>query len=111
VKANSDLNDSTVVTVRRQWNHTHMQGQVLLEHLHDFHWRRTGGGSVGGFGNVAPRPFIYARMRCDSLLEGEIAHSCRHGPPPHEILVCITKMDNRNIYSALKELAGEPTRS
>ena len=31
---------------------------------------------------------------CDGVVEGELAHSCRHGPPPHRIKIVIPKVCN-----------------
>ena len=40
-------------------------------------------------------------------MEGEIAHSCEHGPPPHSIKVVILKKDNRpEIFEKLLSVAG-----
>ena len=48
---------------------------------------------LGGFSK--PRPLAV------------VGYSCRHGPPPHEILVCIVKKDNNTqLYDALTGLAG-----
>lgn len=33
-------------------------------------------------------------MYCDKIVEGELAHSCRHGEGPHYIKVCVVKKDN-----------------
>jgi hypothetical protein len=38
-------------------------------------------------------------------IDGEIGHSCRHGPPPHRIKVCMTKKDNRRGFPFLESLA------
>jgi hypothetical protein len=85
-----------IVTVRRQWNDW-KTGTVAADKLRDFHWRS----SSGGVGAASPRPMLYARMFCDSLLSGEIGHSCAHGPGPHDILVCIVKKDNPKIFDDL----------
>ena len=40
-------------------------------------------------------------------MEGEIAHSCEHGPPPHNIKIVILKKDNRpEIFEKLLSVAG-----
>jgi hypothetical protein len=37
---------------------------------------------------------------CDGMIDGELAHPCRHGgPPPHEIKVCVTKKGNEAIWT------------
>jgi hypothetical protein len=78
------------VWVRRHWS-DHRRGRVLLASMRHFHFRE----SSGGVGTRSPRPMLYARIWCDSLVEGEIAHSCQHGAGPHEVLVCIFQRDNQ----------------
>lgn len=34
-------------------------------------------------------------------VEGEVSHSCLHGPPPHSIKICITAVDNGGTRSLL----------
>ena len=90
-----------IVYVRRQWSDWRI-GTVPLDALWDFHWRS----ESGGVRISSPRPFNHARMFCTALIEGEIAHTCEHGPPPHEILVCFTKKDNgKKMFDRLKTLA------
>jgi hypothetical protein len=91
----------TIVVVRRQWNDWHI-GSVKFADLHHFHYRQ----DSGGVRARSPRPMLYAHMWCDALVEGEVAHSCEHGPSPHEILVCIVARDNdRALMRYLKEAA------
>jgi hypothetical protein len=40
------------------------------------------------------------------MVDGELAHSCRHGPPPHNILVCVLKKDNPAIWASIEGLIG-----
>jgi hypothetical protein len=100
--------EDTLVTVRRQWNDSGHTARVRLTDLRHFHFRTTGGGygASGGFGNTAPKPFLHARMWCDRVVDGEVGHSCIHGPAPHEILVCITQTDNgKPLFRRLAALA------
>lgn len=91
----------TTVFVRRQWNDYRI-AEVRPEDLRDPHWRM----SSGGVGKRSPRPVLHARMLCTAVQSGELAHSCEHGPPPHDILVCIVKKDNtRAVYAELEEAA------
>ena len=90
----------TTVVVRRQWN-AWKKGKVAIDRMWGFHWRSTS----GGVGARSPRPMLYAKISCDSLLDGEIDHSGIHGPCPHEILVCIVKKDNPKIFDALASRA------
>jgi len=86
----SNVEDS--VWVRRHWNDWR-HGRVLLTSMRHFHLRD----AFGGVGARPPRPMLFARIWCDSIIEGEIAHSCAHGPAPHEVLVCIVQRDNSKV--------------
>lgn len=89
------LADDTLVTVRRSWSDAGMTGRVRFDGLENFHWSDGRSEySDNGFMRVAPRQFVHAYMMCDSLVDGEVSHSCMHGPPPHRIRVCIVKKDN-----------------
>ncbi len=83
------MDDAMIVKVRRQWNDWRI-GSVPLGALRGFHWREFS----RGVSTPSPRPILYARMWCDALVDGDIAHSCEYGAGPHEILVCIIKKDN-----------------
>jgi hypothetical protein len=93
-----DMEDRTMkLKVRRQWNDWRII-EVPVSELRDFHYLE----SSGGVGARSPRPMLYARMLCTSIPEGsDFPHSCQHGPPPHEILVCICKKDNPHLFEAL----------
>ena len=89
------------VYIRRQFS-DHLIGKVFYESLRNIHWSSTSGGVY----NIAPQPFIHAYVWCDQV-EGEIAHSCQHGPPPHSIKIVILKKDNRpEILEKLLSVAG-----
>jgi hypothetical protein len=77
------------IIVRRQWNDW-KKGEFRFADLSGFHWSDMS----GGVGAIAPRGFLHAYVLCTDMLDGELAHSCRHGPPPHRIKVCIVKKDN-----------------
>lgn len=49
----------------------------------------------------ANRFYVHGYVWCDGAVEGEVAHSCRHGRPPHSIKVCIVAVDNGGSRSAL----------
>jgi hypothetical protein len=47
---------------------------------------------------------VYGYILCDQILEGELAHSCIHGPPPHEIKVVVVGVDNpKRLMDELKK--------
>jgi len=65
--------------------------KVPFSALDDLHFRY----ESGGVGQVSSYPVLYARMWCSDIPDdAEFGHSCAHGPPPHEILVCILKNHN-----------------
>ena len=98
------LEPEIFVWVRRRWNDRKI-GKVRLRDLNDFHWSQYGSGLRFRFGGIAPQPFLHAFMLCTSVIEGRVGHTCRHGPPPHKIQVCITRKDNRRSFDLLKSLA------
>ena len=72
--------------------------QVTFDDLRHFHIDTV----TGGVRAATPYPVLLARMWCDTIPEGtEFGHSWSHGPPPHEILVCITRSDNASIFLKL----------
>jgi len=44
---------------------------------------------------------------CDGMIAGELSHTCRHGPPPHRVKVCITKKGNEKFWRAIDDVAPE----
>ena len=63
-------------------------GEVAWDDIEGLHW-----GSVsGGVGVPSRQAFVMGYVWCDKV-RGEIAHSCTHGPGPHEIKVAIVKKD------------------
>ena len=47
--------------------------------------------------------FLHGYVFCTGMVSGEISHSCRHGPPPHEVKVCITKSGNKEVWALLTD--------
>ena len=65
---------------------------------------------AGGTQIESRRPFMYGYVWCDKV-RGDIAHSCIHGPPPHNIKVCLVKQDNsRDVWNRLIQIAGPERR-
>jgi len=94
------------VYVRRQWNDWRIAGYFLTD-VSGLHWDSISGGIMA----ASPRPFLSGYVLCTEMVEGELAHSCEHGPPPHKIKVCITKKDNtKEVYEKLSALADQPAR-
>jgi hypothetical protein len=89
-----------IVWVRRQFSH-HKHAAYRLADVSRWHWSNFS----GGVGHRANRYYLHAYVWCDGMIAGEIAHSCRHGPPPHHIKVCITKKGNETFWREI-EAAG-----
>ncbi len=93
--------DNAPVRVRRDWN-DHRIGTVKWSDLRDPRWDTISGGEQ----NPTPQPFIHGYVWCDAV-QGDIAHSCAHGPGPHNIKVCLVKKDNsREVWGRLSAIVG-----
>lgn len=93
--------DQPRITVRR-----HPQDWQTATYPIDRVFRPRWDTETGGVRRSTGRTYLFAYVLCDEGM-GELGHSCRHGPPPHEIKVCITKTGNDPAtYSALAEKAG-----
>jgi hypothetical protein len=60
----------------------------------------------GGVGATLTHPFVHGYVLCDAMISGGVAHSCRHGPAPHSILVCLLKKDNPELWASIEEEIG-----
>ncbi|MGB9365150.1 MAG: hypothetical protein WCE79_03960, partial [Xanthobacteraceae bacterium] len=65
------------------------------------HWSSYSGGKR----RRVNRPYLHGYVWCDAMIAGVVGHSCRHGPPPHHIKVCITKIDNKGVWPELERAA------
>jgi hypothetical protein len=64
----------------------------------------------GGTQIESRRPFVFAYVWCNKV-QGDIAHSCLHGPAPHNVKVCIMKRDNSaKVWNRVSRMVG-PERS
>jgi hypothetical protein len=75
-----------VLSVRRQPGDWRI-AEYHWKDVRDLHWTSTSGGVRASL----PHLYVHGYVMCDAMIRGELAHSCEHGPPPHEIRVCITK--------------------
>jgi hypothetical protein len=53
-------------------------------------------------------------VMCDGMQSGRLAHSCKHGPPPHKVKVCITRKYNEKAWPLILAKVGpkpEPRRA
>jgi len=104
----TEINGETVLWVRRRWNGSDRAAYRLAD-VSGFHWSSTG--SIHNFRGCSPRPMVHAYVWCDAELEGELAHSCEHGPPPHSVNVTVVAKDNpAALMRFVKELATNRAR-
>ena len=87
-----------LVEVRRQWNSRRL-AYVRREDITGVHWSR----SSGGLNHRCPRPFLHGYVWCNAIVRGSLSHSCKHGPAPHLIKICITKKGNRSLFLQLAQ--------
>ena len=66
--------EQETVWVRRQWNDWR-QARYGLNQIDGLHIDDLS----GGINARSPRPFLQGYVWCDGMIEGELAHSCRHG--------------------------------
>jgi hypothetical protein len=92
--------EGAVVKVRRQPQDWRL-ADYRLSDVSDLRWSKTSGGTRRKY-----QLHVYGYVMCDAMLTGKIAHSCRHGPPPHMVKVCITKKYNEGIWSLILEKVG-----
>lgn len=98
-------NDEEIVWVRRQPGDYRM-AKYKVSDIKKLHWSDISGGVKAQL----DQNYLCCYVRCDELIDGNIAHSCAHGEGPHRIKVCVIKSDNSELlYKKLAELAG--TRS
>ncbi len=91
------------IYVRRQPN-DYKIGKIKFEDVTDLDWGMT----TGGIKVQTNQYYIFGYIYCNQVLEGEIAHSCMHGPAPHHIRVCVLKKDNdKKLYNSIIDVIGE----
>ena len=78
-----------VAVVRRRWNDP-QSARVRAAHLRELRIL----GDPGGVCAPIARPFLYARVWCDHLLDGEGLHVCDAATAPHELELCVLAQDN-----------------
>ena len=90
------------VWVRRQPTDSRI-ARYNVDDVGSLHW----GLITGGVMAETTYPTLMGYVQCDGMLEGELAHSCLHGPPPHSIIIVITRRDNPPaLYRRLANMAG-----
>ena len=101
------MNEQTIlVQVRRQPGHRRL-ARFALDKIEQMQWGRVSGGT-----KRRSQLHVYGYVWCDQKVDGTLAHSCRHGPPPHWIKVCVTRKYNEKIWDRIIAIAGPkpPTR-
>jgi hypothetical protein len=83
------VDSNSFVIVRRRWNDPH-SAKVPLSALRELVIKNDPGGICGPI----PRPFPYARLWCDQLIDGNAIHPCDRVTAPHELQVCVMESDN-----------------
>ena len=82
------------VWVRRQWNDADRCAAYRLSDVDGWHFSSIS----GGVRVRANRAYLHAYVMCDQMIEGELGHSCSHGPAPHRIKVCIVQKGNEEAW-------------
>jgi uncharacterized small protein (DUF1192 family) len=91
-----------VVWVRRTFNSRRSRRAAYrFADVTRLHWSSYSGGKR----RRVNRPYLHGLVWCDAMITGVLGHSCRHGPPPHHIKVCITKVDNKSIWPEIERAA------
>jgi hypothetical protein len=82
-------NEDVYVILRRRWNDTHA-ARAPLSALRELVMKN----DPGGVCSLIPRPFPYARIWCDQLIDGRAIHLCNPATAPHELQLCVIETDN-----------------
>lgn len=92
--------ESIVVNVRRQ-PADKLRADYRLSDISRMEW-----GFFSGGRSRRTQWHVYAYVMCDAMISGKVGHSCKHGPPPHKIRICITKKYNEKIWPVISEKVG-----
>jgi hypothetical protein len=90
----------SIAIVRRRWNDPH-SAKVPFTALRELVVKNDPGGICG----PVPRPFPYARVWCDQLIDGHAIHACDAATAPHELQLCLMETDNTAELNARVRLA------
>lgn len=89
-----------IVQVRRQPGDWRLARYDLAD-MSNLTW-----GFIGGGIQRRTQWHVYGYVWCNEKIDGRLAHSCRHGPPPHHIKVCVTKKFNEKIWPSILAIVG-----
>ena len=90
-----------VVWVRREFKGRNRRAAYRIADVSGLHWSSRS----GGLQRRANRLYLHGYVWCDAMIVGAVAHSCRHGPPPHRIKICIVKVDNKTNWREIEGAA------
>lgn len=85
------METNETVWVQRRPGKTWQTAEYRFQDVEGWHLRVISGGRQ----TMHKHPEAYGYVMCDAMLQGELGHSCKHGPGPHRILVCISRGDAR----------------
>jgi hypothetical protein len=95
------MNEETIIVqVRRQPGDWRLARYELAK-ISALKW-----GFVGGGLQRRSAWHVYGYVWCNEKIDGRVAHSCQHGPPPHHIKVCVTSKFNEKIWRRIVEIVG-----
>jgi hypothetical protein len=83
------LDTESIAIVRRRWNDPN-SARVPFKALREIVTKN----DPGGICSPIPRPFSYARVWCDQLIDGHAIHACDPATAPHELQLCVMEIDN-----------------
>jgi hypothetical protein len=95
-----------IVWVRRQFS-SRKHAAYRLADVDGWHWSNMSGGIM----RRANRYYLHGYVWCDAMIAGVIGHTCKHGPPPHRIKVCVTKKGNEKFWQAIEAAAMNDMRA
>ena len=85
------------------------KGRIGIIHFDDIksvRWDNHAGGVAREFCKFTKRNYLYCYVDCTDIVL-EVDHTCQHGPPPHEIKVCVVKKYTpKDLYNKLVESAN-----
>src|ERR1700738_2327247 len=87
------------IIVRHSW-HDPPPPRAALQHARELAIKD----DPGGVCSPIPRPFLFARVWCDHLIEGAAIHTCDPRSAPHELELCVLERDNPDVYATLRTL-------
>ena len=93
--------DGAVIYVRRQPSDWRI-ATYRAENVSSFRWDTESGGVNRAFSH----PAVCANVMCNQMINRELAHSCIHGPAPHNIKVVLVKKDNLEVWPMIEAAIG-----